>query len=108
MTFNSELLKTNCQFGGQFVNICNKRNKNSKVFQNFADIQIVSESEVKRKIRKGFRNHMRIENEMLSRFNTLEKEETSFVDGALSKELDFFFDNVMDSVVTFFQEEVTV
>ena len=48
---------------------------------------------------------MRIENEMLSRFNNAEKlEETS----TLSQELDFFFDNVMDTVVSYFKEEVTV
>ena len=48
---------------------------------------------------------MRIENEMLSRFNsskglTMLNEETS-----LSNELDFFFDNVMDTVVEFFSEK---
>lgn len=45
---------------------------------------------------------MRIENEMLSRFNsteTLMQEERT-----LSGELDFFFDNVMDTVVDFFTE----
>ncbi len=46
---------------------------------------------------------MRIENEMLTRFN-----KTQGVDGMseinISKELDFFFDNVMDTVVDFFQE----
>ena len=47
---------------------------------------------------------MRIENEMLSRFNSseariLEHERT------LSTELDFFFDNVMDTVVEFFIEK---
>ena len=49
---------------------------------------------------------MRIENEMLSRFNT-EKNESCETD-ALSQELDFFFENVMTSVVTFFNDEVTV
>lgn len=49
---------------------------------------------------------MRIENEMLSRFNESENKETCSTE-ALSQELDFFFDNVMTSVVTFFNEEVT-
>ena len=44
---------------------------------------------------------MRIENEMLSRFSSLEKEP---IEKSLSGELDFFFDNVMDTVVEFFQE----
>ena len=48
---------------------------------------------------------MRIENEMLSRFN---KQEMSEKDLTLSKELDFFFDNVMDTVVDYFKEEVIV
>ena len=49
---------------------------------------------------------MRIENEMLSRFNT--KHEMRAEDTALSKELDFFFDNVIDTVIDYFKEEVTV
>ena len=48
---------------------------------------------------------MRIENEMLSRFNKTQELEA---DKTLSKELDFFFDNVMDTVVSYFKEEVTV
>ena len=48
---------------------------------------------------------MRIENEMLSRFNKTEKIEMS---DTLSQELDFFFDNVMDTVVDYFKEEVAV
>ena len=46
---------------------------------------------------------MRIENEMLSRFR---KEELlgSDVEKSLSCELDFFFENVMDTVVDFFME----
>ena len=48
---------------------------------------------------------MRIENEMMSRFNKTEKLE---LDTTLSKELDFFFDNVMDTVVDYFKEEVIV
>ena len=49
---------------------------------------------------------MRIENEMLSRFNDLEK--TEIETSALSQELDFFFDNVMDAVVNYFEGEVIV
>ena len=45
---------------------------------------------------------MRIENEMLSRFSS--KENLAITETSLSSELDFFFDNVMDSVVDFFQE----
>ena len=46
---------------------------------------------------------MRIENEMLSRFN---KEEMFIsTEKSLSSELDFFFDNVMDTVVDYFQKE---
>jgi hypothetical protein len=48
---------------------------------------------------------MQIENEMLSRFNTMEKMN---INDSLSLELDFFFDNVMDKVVDYFKEEVTV
>lgn len=51
---------------------------------------------------------MRIENEMLSRFNQSEKSELVMKDTILSQELDFFFDNVMDTVVNYFKEEVTV
>lgn len=45
---------------------------------------------------------MRIENEMLSRFKSLE--EAAPIERSLSGELDFFFDNVMDTVVEFFTE----
>ena len=48
---------------------------------------------------------MRIENEMLSRFNKMEN--LNMTD-TLSQELDFFFDNVMDTVVDYFKEEVIV
>lgn len=48
---------------------------------------------------------MRIENEMLSRFNKTEK--INMTD-SLGVELDFFFDNVMDTVVDYFKEEVAV
>ena len=50
---------------------------------------------------------MRIENEMLSRFNT-ENSSMNNLEMSLSQELDFFFDNVMDTVVDFFKEEVRV
>ncbi len=51
---------------------------------------------------------MRIENEMVSRFNRQENLEMKTQEMALSQELDFFFDNVMDTVVDYFKEEVTV
>ena len=45
---------------------------------------------------------MRIENQMLSRFH----KNTEVSEGVdLSAELDFFFDNVMDTVVEFFTEQ---
>lgn len=46
---------------------------------------------------------MHIDNEMVSRFNKVENMKDS-----LSIELDFFFENVMDTVVDFFKEEVAV
>ena len=49
---------------------------------------------------------MRIENEMLSTFSTIDAYEMGKFD--LSQELDFFFDNVMDTVVNYFEEEVVV
>ena len=48
---------------------------------------------------------MRIENEMLSRFN---KKEGLMEEKTLSNELDFFFENVMDTVVDFFVEKETM
>ena len=50
---------------------------------------------------------MRIENQMLSRMSSLETG-ADYTERSLSSELDFFFDNVMDTVVDFFQarEEV--
>ncbi len=51
---------------------------------------------------------MRIENEMVSRFNKQEKLEMNSMEMTLSQELDFFFDNVMDTVVDYFKEEVAV
>ena len=48
---------------------------------------------------------MHIENEMLARFNKMEKID---MNESLSKELDFFFDNVIDTVVDYFKEEVAV
>lgn len=47
---------------------------------------------------------MRIENEMLSRFNSSETMLADNTERNLSSELDFFFDNVMDTVVDFFKE----
>lgn len=47
---------------------------------------------------------MRIENQMLSRFNSSERMASETVDVSLSAELDFFFDNIMDSVVDYFSE----
>ena len=49
---------------------------------------------------------MRIENEMLSRFKNLESIDMN--QATLSQELDFFFDNVIDTVVDYFKEEVIV
>ncbi len=50
---------------------------------------------------------MRIENEMLSRFGNLEEQSMNNFEMSLSQELDFFFDNVMDTVVDYFKEEIT-
>lgn len=50
---------------------------------------------------------MRIENEMLSRFNS-ESTMSMTEERSLSCELDFFFDNVMDTVVEYFQEKEEV
>ena len=49
---------------------------------------------------------MRIENEMLSRFNT--EAQSNNLEMSLSQELDFFFDNVMDTVVDYFKVEYKV
>ena len=51
---------------------------------------------------------MRIENEMLARFNKTQDLGQNSINMSLSQELDFFFDNVMDTVVDYFKEEVTV
>ena len=51
---------------------------------------------------------MRIENEMLARFNKTQDLEQNSINMSLSQELDFFCDNVMDTVVDYFKEEVTV
>ena len=48
---------------------------------------------------------MRIENEMLSRFNSTELASNEVMERSLSAELDFFFDNVMDTVVEYFIEK---
>ena len=47
---------------------------------------------------------MRIENEMLARFSTLETEMIAPEERTLAGELDFFFDNVLDTVVDYFTE----
>ena len=46
---------------------------------------------------------MRIENEMLSRFGNTEMSGISSLEMEISKELDFFFENVMDTVVDYFK-----
>lgn len=51
---------------------------------------------------------MRIENEMFSRFNKQSNEQLNINEISLSEDLDFFFDNVMNSVVEYFKEEVSV
>jgi hypothetical protein len=51
---------------------------------------------------------MRIENEMLSRFSNIEDSAMNMSEATLSQELDFFFDNVLDTVVDYFKEEVVV
>ena len=48
---------------------------------------------------------MRIENEMLSRFNSTDLISNETMESSLSAELDFFFDNVMDTVVEYFTEK---
>ena len=48
---------------------------------------------------------MRIENEMLSRFNSSESMAIEPTERSLSSELDFFFDIVMDTVVEYFSEK---
>ena len=47
---------------------------------------------------------MRIENEMLARFNSSESMSSDSAERSLSTELDFFFNNVLDTVVDFFKE----
>ena len=51
---------------------------------------------------------MRIENEMLKRFESLETEAVAFNERTLSGELDFFFDNVLDTVIDYFTEKEMV
>ena len=50
---------------------------------------------------------MRIENEMLTRLNSTSLNSES-AERNLSTELDFFFDNVMETVVEFFGEKEIV
>jgi hypothetical protein len=47
--------------------------------------------------------NMRIENEMLSRFNSPQNSLSAEI--SLSNELDFFFDNIMETVVDYFKEK---
>lgn len=79
-------------------------NKNFKVFQKNADKTYVSE--IRQYIRKGL--NMRIENEMLSRFGNLEHQAVNMNEKSLSSELDFFFDNVLDTVVEYFTDKELV
>ena len=51
---------------------------------------------------------MRIENEMLSRFSAKESSMLKSSEMDISMELDFFFDNVMDTVVEYFSEKEIV
>lgn len=51
---------------------------------------------------------MRIENEMLSRFGNLEHQAVNMNEKSLSSELDFFFDNVLDTVVEYFTDKELV
>ena len=48
---------------------------------------------------------MRIENEMLSRFKTLDETTAINPEKSLSGELDYFFNNVLDTVVEYFTEK---
>ena len=48
---------------------------------------------------------MRIENEMLSRFKSIESDSIAPNERTLSAELDFFFDNVLETVVDYFSEK---
>ncbi len=48
---------------------------------------------------------MRIENEMLTRFKTNEIETFASQSELLSNELDFFFDNVLETVVDYFSDK---
>jgi hypothetical protein len=48
---------------------------------------------------------MRIENEMLSRFNSSESLSQISYENSISEELGFFFDNVMETVVEYFSEK---
>ena len=48
---------------------------------------------------------MRIENEMLSRFKSVETDSITPQERTLSGELDFFFDNVLDTVIDYFTEK---
>ena len=51
---------------------------------------------------------MRIENEMLSRFGSSVSMSSESNEISLSSELDFFFDNIMDTVVEYFSEKESI
>lgn len=82
------------------VNFCNNILKNPKVFKKNADIYHVNQNKI---VYPGKDKKMHIENEMLKRFSTFTRENSSEI--SISNELDYFFDNVMDTVVDFFTEK---
>ena len=51
---------------------------------------------------------MRIENEMLSRFSSKDSLAMESAEKSLSAELDFFFYNVMDTLLYYFTEKETI
>mgnify|MGYP003295274542 CR=1 FL=1 len=60
--------------------------------------------QTKRKSRQKKGLDMRIENEMVKRFNQCSSEAIGREENDLSMELDIFFDNVLDTVVDYFKE----
>ena len=48
---------------------------------------------------------MRIENEMLSRFKSIDSSLLGLEESTISNELEFFFGNVFDTVVEYFTEK---
>ena len=55
---------------------------------------------------KVLREEFTTDEEFIRRFNT--EAQSNNLEMSLSQELDFFFDNVMDTVVDYFKEEVRV